>query len=146
MVSEIGKRILVGVIATFIFCVALAIIAYTPVSNREPNTAYISLTGLFIIYAIYSGPVFIIAGVIWSFVIDKISVKHENYSRSKKYLSKFICYILAGIVSTLIFLFIITTGDISYNSDTLGILAVGIIASLLYYHLQLMGQYLATQY
>lgn len=145
MVSEIGKRILVGVIATFIFCVALAIFAYTPVSNREPNTAYISLTGLFIIYAIYSGPVFIIAGVIWSFVIDKISVKHENYTRGKKYLSKSICYILAGIVSTLIFLFIITTGDISYNSDTFVILAVGIIASLLFYHLQLIGQYFANQ-
>lgn len=106
MVSEIVKRILIGVIATVLFCVSLSIFMYTPVSNREPNTAYTSLAGLFIIYATFSGPVFIIAGVIWSFVIDKISVKHRHSSRGKRYLRKIIWYILAGIVSTMIFLFL----------------------------------------
>src|SRR3954449_3280349 len=108
MVSEIVKRILIGVIATLLFCILLAIFAYTPISNREPHSSYISLSGLIIIYATFSGPVFIIAGVIWSFVIDKISVKHQHYSRGKRYLRKLSWYILAGIVSTLIFLFVIS--------------------------------------
>ncbi|MCG7344877.1 hypothetical protein MHZ92_12085 [Sporosarcina sp. ACRSL] len=140
MVNEIVKRILIGVIATVLFCVSIAIFAYTPVSNREPNSSYISLTGIFVIFATYSGPVFIIAGVIWSFVIDKISVKYQLDSRGKRYLRKFIWYILAGIVSTLIFLFIISNGDIVYNTETFSLLSVGIIASLLYYHLQIIMQ------
>jgi cytochrome bd-type quinol oxidase subunit 2 len=145
MVSEIVKRILIGVIATVLFCVSLAIFAYTPVSNREPNSSYTSLPQLFTIYAIFSGPVFIIAGVIWSFVIDKISVKHQHYSRGKRYLRKFIWYVLAGIVSTLIFLFIISNGDIVYNSETFSFLSVGIIASLLYYHLLIISHFLFNQ-
>lgn len=145
MVSEIVKRILIGGIATFLFCASLAIFAYTPVSNREPNSSYTSLTGLFIIYATFSGPVFIIAGVIWSFIIDKIGMKYQYYSRGKRYLKKFIWYILAGIVSTLIFLFIISDKDIVYNSETFGFLSVGIIASLLYYHLQIIRQSLFSK-
>ena len=142
MVSEIVKRILIGVIVTVLFCVSLAILAYTPISNREPNSSYTSLSGLFIIYATFSGPVFIIAGVICSFVIDKIGVKHKHYSRGKRYLEKFIWYFLAGIVSTFIFLFIILNGDIVYKSETFGFLSVGIIASPLYYHLQIIRQFL----
>jgi len=145
MVSEIVERILIGVIATVLFCVSLAIFAYTPVSNREPNSSYTSLPQLFTIYAIFSGPVFIIAGVIWSFVIDKISVKHQHYSSGKRYLRKFIGYILAGIVSTLIFLFIISNGDIVYNSETFSFLSVGIIASLFYYHLLIISHFLFNQ-
>ncbi len=143
--NEIVKRILIGVIATVLFCVSLAIFAYTPVSNREPNSSYSSLPQLFTIYAIISGPVFIIAGVICSFVIDKISVKHQHYSKGKRYLRKLIWYILAGVVSTLIFLFIISNGDIVYNSDTSSFLSVGIIASLLYYHLLIISHFLLNQ-
>ncbi|WP_277587374.1 hypothetical protein [Psychrobacillus antarcticus] len=143
--NEIVKRILIGVIATVLFCVSLAIFAYTPVSNREPNSSYSSLPQLFTIYAIFSGPVFIIAGVICSFVIDKISVKHQHYSKGKRYLRKLIWYILAGVVSTLIFLFIISNGDIVYNSDTSSFLSVGIIASLLYYHLLIISHFSLNQ-
>ena len=141
MVIEVAKRILIGIMATVLFCVLLAIFAYTPVSNREPNSSYTSLPQLFTIYAIFSGPVFIIAGVIWSLVIDKISVRYQHYSRGKRYSRKFIWYILAGIVSTLIFLFIIS-GSIVYNSETFGFIAIGIFASLLYYHLQIIRELL----
>ncbi|RDW17723.1 hypothetical protein [Oceanobacillus chungangensis] len=142
MINEIGKRILIGVIATVLFSVSLAIFAYEPVSNRQPNSSYTSLAGLFTIYAIFSGPVFIIAGVIWSFVIDKVSVKHQHYPRLKRYLRKSIWYISAGVVSTLIFLFILSNGAIVYNSETFGFLSLGIIASLIYYHLQIIWQFL----
>ena len=145
MINEIIKRILIGVIATCLFSVLLAIFAYEPVSNRQPNSSYTSLSGLFTIYAIYSGPVFIIAGVIWSFVIDKMSVKHQHNSRSKRYFSKFIWYMLAGIISTWIFLFILSRGAIVYNSETFGFICLGIIASLIYYHLQIIWQLLLNK-
>lgn len=145
MVSDIVKRILIGVIATVLFCVSLAIFAYTPVSSREPNSSYTSLSQLLIIYAIFSGPVFIIAGVFWSFAIDKINVKHQQESKSKRYLRKFIWYIFAGIVSTLIFLLILSNGAIVYNSETLSFLVVGIIGSLLYYHLLIIRHFLFDQ-
>ncbi|SES45021.1 hypothetical protein [Psychrobacillus sp. OK032] len=141
MIKELIKRILIGVIATVLFSGLLAIFSYEPVSNRQPNSSYTSLSGLFTIYAIYSGPVFIVAGVIWSFIIDKMNVKHQHYSRSRRYFRKSIWYILAGIISTLIFLFILSNGAILYNSETFGFLSLGIIASLLYYHLQIIWQF-----
>lgn len=145
MISELVKRLLIGVIATVLFCVSLAIFTYTPVSNRQPNSSYTSLTGLFIIYATFSGPVFIISSVIWSFVIDKISLNHQHYPRGKRYWRKFTLYILAGLISTSIFLFVISSGSIVYNSETFGYLSVGIIASLVYYHLQIIRQFLFTK-
>lgn len=141
MISEIVKRILIGVIATVLFSVTLAVILYEPVSNRQPNSSYNSLSGIFTMYAIFSGPVFVIAGVISSFVIDKMSSKHQHYSIRKRYFRKSIWYIFAGVVSTLIFLFILSNGSIVYNLMTFYFLSLGIIASLLYYHLQIIWHF-----
>ncbi|MDI2589098.1 hypothetical protein OR571_18840 [Psychrobacillus sp. NEAU-3TGS] len=140
MTHEIVKRILIAVISTVLFSISLAIFVYTPASNREPDSSYNSLLGLFTIYALFSGPVFVIAGIIWSFIFDKISRKY--LTRSKRYFTKFILYIIAGLGSTVIFLFIISNGKIISNTETFSFLLLGIIASLLYYHLLIIWQFL----
>ncbi|MFJ8063704.1 hypothetical protein ACIQYS_03655 [Psychrobacillus sp. NPDC096426] len=135
MLVEIVKRILIGIVATALLSISIAVFAYEPISNRQPNTSYTSLSGLFIIYTTYSGPILIIAGVIWSFIIDNLCVKYQKQFGSIRYFINLVCYILAGVVSTIIFLLILSNGAVEFNSETINFMGLGIIASLIYYHI-----------
>lgn len=133
MTNEIIKRILIGIMGTVIFSILLAIFAYEPTTNRQPNSNYTSLPGLFIIYATYSGPFYIIAGIFWSLIIDKYisNLQQLNWA---KYWKKFFAYIFAGLISSLALIII-------YNFETNHYFYLGIIASLIYYHIIIIWEY-----
>lgn len=120
MLLEILKRILVGIIATVLFSISLAFFSFQP---KEASTSFF---GLVLLIAIFSGPVFIIAGVICSVIIDMLCTK---------YLHAFIWYIIAGIVSSIAFLLFVIGNSFEMTKETLILFGYGIIGSLLYYHL-----------
>lgn len=120
MLLEIIKRILVGIIATVLFSISLTFFSF------QPSEASTSFFGLFLLFAIFSGPVFIIAGVICSIIIDILC---------SKYLHALVWYVFAGIVSAIAFLLVVLGNSFEMTKETLSLLGWGIIASLLYYHI-----------
>ncbi|MEK4486020.1 hypothetical protein MHH81_10575 [Psychrobacillus sp. FSL H8-0484] len=123
---EVVKRILIGIIATVIFSFSLAVFTVVPFLNGESNTFGFSLPAYFIIFCIFSGPVFIIAGFICSFIIDTLCTK---------YLHALIGYIIAGKITAIVILYFNLGGPLPLNADTFSFLVLGILASLLYYHI-----------
>jgi len=126
MLVEVVKRILIGIIATVIFSFSLAVFTVVPFLSAELNTYGLSLSAYFIIYCIFTGPVFIIAGFICSFIIDILC---------NQYLHAVICYIIAGKITAIVILFFNLGGPLPLNADTFRFLVLGILASLLYYHI-----------
>lgn len=64
------EKIIVSVLSALILSLSLAFLQYTPVAEQQAGVGYFSFGGLFIIYLIYSLPVYLIGGGLYSFFVD----------------------------------------------------------------------------
>jgi hypothetical protein len=132
---EMGKtiviKIITAILATIILCLLLSIIGYTPINKQEPNTSYMTFNGLFVLYLIFTAPILITVGIIFSTIVDRMV---------KGNLKTILTYIIGGgILGLLYYLFIVLNqaSPIIFNQGILLFVSLGAFSSLLFYRIQL---------
>jgi len=132
------KKILISTLSTVFFSVSLAFIEYTPVAGQFPNVGYSSFGGLFVIYCVYSFPLFLIGGSLYSYFVDIYFDNIHFPSKLQKYIFGLFIYIVGGllIVGILLIVILLIYGNTS-GVLTFKFFIIGIIASLLFYHTSL---------
>ncbi|MFS1515867.1 hypothetical protein V1503_04995 [Bacillus sp. SCS-151] len=115
-----SQKFVVGIISSICLSFLLAILTYTPTSAN-----------LLIVYI----PMYIIAGIPSSLLIEKI-YRNKNFSSTiKKYLMVLGLYILAGGLIGNIFFILTSMGNIT---KYLFLVILCIISSLVFYHISLL--------
>ncbi|MHA6250446.1 hypothetical protein [Oceanobacillus sp. CAU 1775] len=133
------KKLGVAILSTFVFSIALAILEYVPEHHQEPNVGYSSFSGLVILYFIYALPIYLIAGVLYSYLVDLTIGRVLFHSKFMKYVSYFSAYVVGGLFSIIILL------GLTYLIDGhldhvlfINLFILGIGASLIFYHVSLL--------
>lgn len=145
---KILEKVLVSVLSTLILSLLLAIIVYTPEVERMANVYYEPFYGLFIIYFVYSLPVYVVGGVLYSFIVDKSLNRIQFQNKLPKYFTQFFLYTLGGIIVMGIYLAILHLATSpNYYGEKLTMfdsvetmiywLLLGAIASLLFFHISI---------
>ncbi len=109
-------------------------------SEREPNVYYNPLWSTALLFAMYSLPVYLIGGILSSYLIDKLVGQKTFDSKWKRYLTKLVIYGVLGIVVAFIFLMILTIAESEtylIAGSLLNFMTLGLVASLIFYHVSL---------
>ena len=128
------KLVVTAFLSTTFFSAAYGIISLTPKSEQETNIYYFSFTDTFVFTFIYTFPVYIVAGIILSYLINMIANKMQT---RKMYVSKLAMYSLAGLIPALAFYFLFTGIKLDYRL-LFSFFALGIFASNTFYHVLLL--------
>ncbi|GAB1804895.1 hypothetical protein ABW04_21465 [Priestia megaterium] len=128
------KLVVTAFLSTTFFSTAYGIINLTPKSEQEPNIYYFGFTDTFVFTFIYTFPVYIVVGIIFSYLIDMVANKMRT---RKMYVSKLAMYSLAGLIPALAFYFLFTGIKLDYRL-LFSFFALGIFASNTFYHVLLL--------
>ncbi|MCP1447864.1 hypothetical protein [Priestia megaterium] len=132
--SRFIKLVVISILSTAIFSTVYGIISLTPESEKEPNIYYFSFTDTFVFTFMYTLPVYIVVGIICSYLIDMVA---RNMQTRKMYFSKLLMYSLAGLVPGLAFYFLFEGIQLDYQL-LFYFFALGILASNTFYHVLLL--------
>jgi hypothetical protein len=133
------RRIISGLLSSVIFCSTLALGAYVQGPHRGPDTYNSEPSEMMVLYLIFATPVFLLGGIPCSILIDHMSRRIRGISRFQLYLLNLMLYALAGVLMLWLFFLILTKGHMTLQPYTFsGFLEMGIIPSLLFYHLHLL--------
>ncbi|WP_218212180.1 hypothetical protein, partial [Pseudomonas sp. 2822-15] len=66
---KITAKVITGILSAIILSLILSYMMYTPLAEQQEGIGYWAFSGLFIIYLLYSLPVFLIGGVLVSLLI-----------------------------------------------------------------------------
>ena len=137
-VNEVLRKILIAVLFTLIFSLSLAFWAYIPPSEQQAGVGYFSFIGHFIIYLIYSSPIYLIGGTLFSYFVDVCFDKIHFHNELLKYIIYFFIYIAGGVlvVGLLLIIIFLVDGNLA---DLLipRFFLIGSLASLLFFHTSL---------
>lgn len=133
------EKAITALLSALLFSLLLAYLQYTPVEEQEVNVGYFSFGSLFVVYFMYSLPVFLICGGLYSFFAD-IYLNNVHYcSILLKYIIGFLTYLVGGLLIVGLFFGIILLIDGSINEwFILSIFKVSALPSLLFYHISLL--------
>jgi len=92
------KRLLTVVLSVVFFATIFSWVSYVPSSQREPNVYYFGFLETFTFVIIYAGPIYFLAGLPLSIVIDKLMDKSNRKSKWAKYFVGLGLYSLFGIL------------------------------------------------
>ncbi|AJI25575.1 hypothetical protein H8R29_28475 (plasmid) [Priestia megaterium] len=128
------KLVVAAFLSTIFLSTAYGIINLTPKSEQEPNIYYFGFTDTFVFTFIYTFPVYIVVGIIFSYLIDMMANKMQT---TKVYVSKLAMYSLVGVIPALAFYFLFTGIKLDYRL-LFYFFALGIFASNIFYHVLLL--------
>ncbi|WP_134685812.1 hypothetical protein [Brevibacillus migulae] len=132
------KKIIVAILSSILFCLALAWFSYSPAKEGEPDVYHWTYWSLFMVYMIYAAPVYLLGGVPCAVLIDRLIGKLGDANKVIDYVRCLSAYMLAGLLTTYLFLVIISEGDLFvWTSPNRGFFGLGMGASVLYYHVLL---------
>lgn len=132
--SRFIKLVVISILSTAIFSTVYGIISLTPESEKEPNIYYFSFTDTFVFTFMYTLPVYIVVGIICSYLIDMVA---RNMQTRKMYFSKLLMYSLAGLIPALAFYFLFEGIQVDYQL-LFYFFALGILAANIFYHVLLL--------
>ncbi|MFS0917036.1 hypothetical protein [Brevibacillus sp. 179-C 1.1 NHS] len=134
------RKIIIALVSSVIICLSFALVNYTPETERESNVQYFSFSSLVMIYLVYATPVYLLLGVPFSILIERIKRKIKISHSLFMYFFEVSVYLIAGLLATFIFLLVLSEGRIFSNPrDAGGFFLLGGIASFLYYHLYMLS-------
>ncbi|KAA8783943.1 hypothetical protein ABIE27_000916 [Paenibacillus sp. 4624] len=90
------KRALINLISALLFNLLLAICSYVPLEKRLPNSSYSSFSDTYLLFFLYSFPLYFVLGYICSVVFDKLKMQTRGV---QFYLGLVITYALAICIS-----------------------------------------------
>ncbi|GAA0492376.1 hypothetical protein GCM10008986_18380 [Salinibacillus aidingensis] len=129
------NRVLALAGSVIFFAIAFSIYSYVPESQREPNVYYFGFFETFVFVMIYSGPVYLIAGLPVSLLIDQLLKKIKG---RLPYLPRMTMYSIAGIIIGFLFHIWMTKNHIGSLSLVIRPLIYGFTAANIFLHLLLL--------
>lgn len=131
------QKMAIVMLSTILFNLLNAYLNYVPISERRPNVSYFPFWPSVMFYSLYVFPIYLVGGVFSNVIIDNVIEPKTYTSRWLKYIVKLGLYAKAGMVVA--FLFVITIGGIHMIKYSLyHFMALGTVASLIYYHISLL--------
>lgn len=128
------EKLVVSVISTLIFSLGLAAVNEIV---RGGELLYFNF-GMIVVYCIYSFPIFLIGGGGYSYFVDVYFDNNKFLSGHFKYFIEFLLYIAGGVLVIGVILIIIFIMEKGLGAIVItDILAIGILASSLYFHVTL---------
>ncbi|MEN2768631.1 hypothetical protein [Ornithinibacillus xuwenensis] len=130
------KKILAAVLSTIVFSAVMGLLNYFTSSAQTFENFWIPM----VFFAMYAAPVYLIAGIPISYLIDKVVNKINNTSQLTRHYTRYGLFILAGIVVAFIYVAIlrVTEDEQLLSRDLLTYIIGGVIASLIYYYVSLL--------
>lgn len=129
------KRFITTLLSTVLFAVLYAGIFYVPSSERVPTVYYFGFWETFVFVVIYAVPFYLIGSIPISIFLDRCIEQIKNKSKRSPYFIGLGIYGLAGSGVGLLSLILFYDGLDIWGLLTLAF--IGIIASMIYYHLSL---------
>ncbi|ARU60140.1 hypothetical protein CBW65_03010 [Tumebacillus avium] len=131
-------KFIVALLATFILSLWISYPSLQ-VPQSDTGSYKYSFIGLMTIYITYVGPCMFLLGIPFSMLIDRIARRRTISSALGRYLFHFLLYALAGLLAIMIFLLVLSSGDLGGILDEgSGFIYFGVIGSLLFYHVSLL--------
>ncbi|WP_147804736.1 hypothetical protein [Alkalicoccus halolimnae] len=130
--SKFFQRIFTAFLSTIVFAVPVAAFNYIPPAQQMESTVYSSFTELFLMYAAYSLVIFLLGGVPFSIIVDKIINKKGLNSKYPVYV---LIYTLGGIAMNIWFFLALFNPYGVVWDHSLTLLLMGIGASLIFLHM-----------
>ncbi|PIC67236.1 hypothetical protein CSV71_05580 [Sporosarcina sp. P21c] len=133
------RKLLIAILSAIVFSLSLAFNEYTPLAKQQADVGYFPYDALFVLYFLYSIPIYIVAGIPYSHYVDIYFDKFTFRNEVQKYSMYFLIYIVGGlvIVGILLLTSLLIDGDIS-GLLLSNIFILGVFASLLFFHISLL--------
>lgn len=130
------KKMLSALVSAFLLSLTLALLNYTPVSDRLAHHGYESFTGLLIIYLLFATPVFLLGSIPVSYLIDRLNQKMTGQQR---YVKNLAFYMIAGLMVGLLFLVIISeAGNVEHGFNYMSFSVLSMMGAILFFHVTTM--------
>ncbi|WP_047979536.1 hypothetical protein [Ornithinibacillus contaminans] len=131
------RKLLSAALSTILFAIIISWIFHTPRSQQNPNDDFFGFSVLVNVILLYTGPVYFLAGIPISILIEKLVHRNYNYSRLGRYFIQLGLYSFFGVLVSSLSL--IVSFSLNFNlSDHLSLSLYGILASTIYFHLLLL--------
>lgn len=133
------EKIVTALLSALLFSLIFAYLGHTPIEEQEINIGYFSFGGLFGVYFMYSLPVFLLCGGLYSFFAD--IYLNNIYFRNPllKYIAGLLVYLVGGLLIVGVFYLILLIINENFNElFILGLFKVSALPSLLFYHISLL--------
>lgn len=128
------EKVVVAMFSSLIFS-GILILSFLWQSGTETGWSILSL---FLLYFIYCSPVYLIGGGLYSVFVDIFINPERFHNKYLKYITGFIAYIAGGLIIMAIWLIIIASSwDEILSNESLPMLGVGMLASILFFHISL---------
>jgi hypothetical protein len=132
------KKVKVSVISAIILSLSLALWEYTPEAEQYTGVGCFSFSALFFIYLIYSLPVYLIGGSLYSIIVDILLARIQFSNKLLKYVTELIIYAAGGLLIMGILLMIILSDGNNGGLIIDRVFIFGVVAALLFFHISLL--------
>lgn len=110
---------------------------YIPVAEQQGDAiGYWSYSGLFVLYTLYSLPVFLLGGILFSMLADFLIHKIKYNVKVYKYFCAIVLYGAGGVLVNVFFYIVLF--DEGAKIESFYILILGVFASLLFLHVRIL--------
>jgi formate hydrogenlyase subunit 4 len=99
------KKLALAILSCSVYSLAMAFFHHTPISQQKDGVLYFSISDIFLLFFLFSILIFVIGGIPFSIMIDKIIEKMNFPWRVYKYALHVTLYILAGLLVGTIYTF-----------------------------------------
>jgi|SRR5699024_4672120 len=133
------EKIVTGLLSASLFSLILAYLGHIPIEKQDVNVGYSSFGGLFGVYFMYSLPVFLLYGGLYSVFTD--IYLNNIYFRNPllKYIAGLLAYLVGGLLIVGVFYLILLIINENINKlFILDLFKVSALPSLLFYHISLL--------
>ena len=133
------RKLIIAILSAIVFSLSLAFYEYTPSAQQQTDVGYFPFDALFVLYFLYSIPIYIIGGIPYSHYVDIYFEKIKFRNEVQKYIMYFLLYIVGGlfIVGILLFISLLIDGEVSGLLIS-NVFVLGVCASLLFFHISLL--------
>lgn len=133
------EKAITALLCALLYALLFACFGYTPAEEKEADVGYFSFGGLFVVFFMYSIPVFLICGGLFSFFAD-IHLNNMHFRNTfLKYITGLLVYIVGGLLIVGVFYVILLIINGNFNElFVLELFKVSAFPSLLFYHISLL--------
>ncbi|MFD2759918.1 hypothetical protein [Lentibacillus juripiscarius] len=128
------RRIVAAVISTCLFGFLMGVTSFI----TAPEKSAVSLWLPMLFLGAYAAPVYVIGGISFSLLIDKVTSKWlRNSTGFARYVARAGFYGLAGVIASFVYIMVLAAAEgelYLIPQELIGYFVYGLIAALIYYH------------
>lgn len=133
------RRFSIAILSALVFALSLAFFEYTSSMEQRDGVSTFTISALFVLYLLYSLPIYVIGGIVYSHYVDVYFEKIKFRNEVLKYITYILVYIAGGlfIVGLLLLITYLIDGEVSGLLIS-NIFILGVLASLIFFHISLL--------